>query len=352
MPYGTLSVADLLKTVRVGASVWEVGEDRTFAAISAYLAAHNDILNNQLMGFVETTTDRIIGNGGNSLMVMQELDEFGRADAQKVTAGATMGFPLRLYGIATQWTRKWMENHTLEEMVAQVEAAAVADNLNIQKEIKRALFFAGNVTFIDHLVDRMSIPVKRLVNADSMEMPIGPNGETFTASSHTHYIARVGTLAATDISAVITHVAEHYNSGSIKLFINQAQEAAIRGFTANFTPYIDARIIVGSATTVANGALDQSNIYNRAIGVFDQAEVWVKPWVPANYMLAWVMGQQPVLAWRERRPGSSAFGLDYEDEQYPLRARQLGREFGLGVRNRVGAAVLYIGATTYANPTL
>jgi hypothetical protein len=352
MPYGTLSVADLLKTVRVGASVWEVGEDRTYAAISAYLAAHNDILNTQLMGFVETTTERIIGNGGNSLMVMQELDEFGRADAQKVTAGATMGFPLRLYGVAIQWTRKWMENHTLEEMVAQVEAAAVADNLNIQKEIKRALFFAGNVTFIDHLVDRMSIPVKRLVNADSMELPIGPNGETFTASSHTHYIARVGTLAASDISAVITHVAEHYNSGSIKLFINQAQEAAIRGFTANFTPYVDARIITGSGVTVANGTLDQSNIYNRAIGVFDQAEVWVKPWVPANYMLAWVMGQQAVLAWRERRPGSSAFGLDYEDEQYPLRARQLGREFGLGVRNRVGAAVLYIGGTTYVNPTL
>jgi hypothetical protein len=352
MAYGTLSVADLLKTVRVGASVWEVGEDRTFAAISAYLAAHNEILRNQLMGFVEVTTDRIAGTGGNGTMAMQELDEFGRADAQKITAGAILGFPLNLYGIALQWTRKWMENHTLEEMVAQVEATAVADNLNIQKQIKKALFFAGNVTFVDHLVDNMSIPVKRLVNADSMEMPTGPNGETFTASSHTHYIARVSTLAASDVSAVITHVAEHYNSGQIQLFINQAQEAAIRGFTSNFTPYIDARIITGSGVTVANGTLDQSNIYNRAIGVFDQAEVWVKPWVPANYMFAWVLGQRPPLAWRERRPGSSAFGLDYEDEQYPLRAKQMGREFGIAVRNRTNGAVLYVGATTYANPSL
>jgi hypothetical protein len=351
MPYGTLSVADLLKTVRVGASVWEVGEDRTWAAISAYLAAHNEILNNQLMGFVETTQDRIVGNGGNSLMTMQELDEFGRADAQKVTAGATLGFPLRLFGIALQWTRKWMENHTLEEMVAQVEAAAVADRLGIESQLKRALFFAANYTYIDHLVDRMSIPVKRLVNADSMELPVGPNGEIFVASSHTHYLATASMIAA-NVSALLTTVAEHYSSGSIQLFINQAQEAAIRGFTANFTPYIDARIITGSGVTIANGALDQSNIYNRAIGVYDASEVWVKPWVPANYLFAWVAGQQPPLAWRERRPGSSAFGLDYEDEQYPLRARQLGREYGIGVKNRVNGAVLYIASGTYANPAV
>lgn len=352
MPYGTLSVADLLKTVRVGASVWEVGEDRTYAAISSYMDAHNTILNQQLMGFVEVLSggDRIQGTGGNALMTMQEVDEFGRADAQKVTAGDTLGFPLRLYAVALQWTRKWMENHTLVELVAQVEAAAVADKLNIESQIKRALFFAANYTFIDKLVDRMSIPVKRLVNADSMELPIGPNGETYTASSHTHYLG-TGTLVAANVSGLITTVAEHYNSGQIQLFINQAQEAAIRAMTANFTPYVDARIITGSGVTVANGTLDQSNIYNRAIGVFDAAEVWVKPWVPAGYIFAWVAGQTPPLAWRERRPGSSAFGLDYEDEQYPLRAKQMGREFGIGVKNRVNGAVLFTTNATYANPS-
>lgn len=352
MAYGTLTVADLLSTARVGDSVMEVGEDRTFEAISNYLAAHNAILNQQLMGFVERTTDRIVGVGGTDTMTMQELDEFGTADAQKVTAGDTLGFPLRLYGIALQWTRKWLENHTPAELVAQVEAAATADNLNVQKQIKRALFLSANYTFTDKLVDRMSIPVKRLLNADSFPIPVGPNGETFTASSHTHYIARVSTLAASDISALITTVQEHYNSGQVQLFINQASESAVRGFTSNFTAYVDARIIPASTAQVARGALDQSNVYNRAIGVFDAAEVWVKPWVPANYMFAWVQGQAAPVVMRERRAGSGDFMLDFEDEVHPLRARHLGREFGMGIRNRVNGAVLYTGGTSYTDPTL
>lgn len=352
MAFGTLTVADLLATTRVGASVFEVGEDKTFEAISNYLAAHNAILNDQLMGFVERTTERIIGVGGTDTMTMQELDEFGLADAQKVTAGSTLGFPLRLYGIALQWTRKWMENHTLAEMVAQVEAAALADNMNVQRQIKRALFLSANYSFTDKLVDRMSIPVKRLLNADSFPIPPGPNGESFTASSHTHYIARVGALAASDITALISTVAEHYNNGQVQLFINQASESAIRGFTSNFTAYVDARIIPASTAQVARGSLDQSNVYNRAIGIFDQAEVWVKPWVPANYMFAWVAGQAVPLVMRERRAGSGDFALDFEDEAHPLRARHLGREFGMAIKNRVNGAVLYTGGTSYTDPTI
>jgi len=354
MAYGTLAVNDLLKTVRVGGSIWEVGEDRTWQAIESYLAAHNGILDQQLMGFVSKTTERIVGSGGvDDTLTFDELDEFGRADAQKTAAGSTLGFPMALYGRALQWTRKYFENHTPAEMVAQVEAVMTADVLNVQKQIKKALFTPTNRTVTDKLVDRMSIPVKALVNADSQSLPIGPNGEIFTASSHTHYLARAGgSLAASDVSALISTVTEHYNSGMAMLYINQAQEAAIRAMTSNFTPYIDARIRVGSGTTVADGVLDQSNAYNRAIGIFDAAEVWVKPWVPASYLFAWMQGQTPPLAWRERRPGSSNLGLDYENEQYPLRARQLGREFGIGVWNRVNGAALYSGNTTYAAPTL
>jgi hypothetical protein len=328
----------------------EVGEDRTFEAISNYLAAHNAIMDDMLSTFVERTTERIVGVGGQDGMTMQELDEFGNADAQKVTAGDTLGFPLRLYGIALQWTRKWFENHTPAELVAQVEAAATADVVNVQTQIKRAIFRSANYTFTDKLVDRMSIPVKRLVNADSMALPIGPNGEVFTASSHTHYLARAGgSLAASDVTALISTVTEHFNSGEVVLFINQAQESAIRGFTSNFTPYVDARIIPASTSQVARGVLDQSNVYNRAIGVFDAAEVWVKPWIPSGYLFAMMRGQQLPLVMRERRPGSGAFMLDFENEQFPLRARHLGREFGIGVRNRVNGAALYSGNTAWAD---
>ncbi len=353
MAYGTLAINDLLATVRVGQTIMEVGEDKTWQAISDYLDAYNEITNDELMGFVERTTERVVGVGGQDGMVMQDLDEFGRADAQKVTAGDTLGFPLRNYGIALQWTRLYMERHTPAELVAQIDAAMTADTLNIQKQIKRALLIPTNYTFVDKRVDRLSIPVKALVNADSMVLPIGPNGEIYNAASHTHYLARAGgSLAASDVSALIATVAEHYNMGEVELLINQAQEAAIRAMTSNFNAYVDARIIPASTAQVARGTLDQSNVYNRSIGVFDQAEVKVKPWVPSGYLFAWVRGQQPPLAWREYRAGSSNFRIDYENEQYPLRARQMGREFGVGVRNRVNGGVLFSGNTSYTAPTL
>lgn len=352
MAYGTLSVADLLATARIGATVFEVGEDKTFATIQAYLDAHNTIQMDMIGDLVEPTTDRTVGTGGVSTMTMDEMDEFGRADAQKISAGDVLGFPLRKYGGALQWTRTYFEEVTLDEFVGQVDAMLTADELNIQKQIKRALLLSSNYTFTDKLKDRMSIPVKRLVNADSYPLPTGPNGETFTASSHTHYIARVSTFAASDVTALISTVTEHYNSGAPRVYINQAQEASIRGFTSNFTPYVDARIIPASTAQVARGSLDQSNVYNRAIGIFDQAEVWVKPWVPANYLFAFLIGPQKPLAWRTKRTGGGQFGLDYDDESHPLRARQYGREFGIGVRNRVNGAVLYIGGTSYTDPTI
>jgi hypothetical protein len=300
----------------------------------------------------ETTTDRQRRYGGGPDMTMDEVDEFGRGDAQKIAAGVTVGFPLRLFDVSVQWTRKYMQNASVAELAAQFEAAQVAHRQRLQREIKRAIFTATNSTFVDRLVDNVSLAVKAAVNADSAAIPTGPNGETFTASTHTHYLARVSTLAASDITAVLETVIEHHNTGQAMLYINRAQEAAIRGFTSNFSAYTDVRVIPASTAQVANGPLIQTNLYNRAIGIFDGAEVWVKPWVPANYMVAFVMGAPKPLALRERNPGSSGLQIAADDEAYPLRARTLEAEFGVGVWTRTNLAVLYVGGTSYVTPTI
>jgi hypothetical protein len=54
------------------------------------------------------------------------------------------------------------------------------------------------------------------------------------------------------------------------------------------------------------------------------------------------------------RPGHpDDFGLVYENESHPLRARSYERNFGVGVYGRTSAAVLDIGHTgTYVAPTI
>jgi hypothetical protein len=75
--------------------------------------------------------------------------------------------------------------------------------------------------------------------------------------------------------------------------------------------------------------------------------VWVKPWIPANYMLAIMVNNgTKLLGYRER--GEGGLHLAVEDEAYPLRCRTMEAEYGFGVIDRLTAAPLYVGGTSYA----
>ena len=356
MAYGTLQVLDTLASSQQTIAAY--GEDRAFEEIERARQIHNDQVRDMLTAMCELTTDRQRRYGSADAMTMDEIDEFGTPDAQKITAGVTVGFPLRLFGTTVQWTRKYMQTHRANELAAQFTAVMDADLKLSLREIKRAFFYPTNVSFLDRLVDNVTLAVKRLVNADSAAIPIGPNGEEFNGASHTHYLYTASTsIAAADLAALVLAVSEHTATGTIMVAINTAQEAAVRALQG-FVAVTDARLVLpGGYTTVTGGpTLDLLNVGNRHIGYFGVAEVWTKPWVPAGYLAAWIgeIAQKPLVL-RERAPGSGGLVIAAEDESHPLRARILEREFGVGVWNRVAGAALYIdtgAASAYVAPTL
>lgn len=351
MAFGTLSTLDTLAASQQ--TIAQYGEDRAFDAIEAARLAHNQILDTLMGDFVERTTDRQRRYGGAATMTMEKVDEFGRTDAQKVTAGVTLGFPLELFQESIQWTRKFMQNATTAELAANFTAAQDGHITRLRNEIQRALFRPTNYTFTDFLIDNVDLAVKALVNADGAAIPSSINGETFNAATHTHYLARAGaSIAASDISAAIETVTEHHSQGMPTIYINRAQEAAMRAMTTNFTGYVDARVITGSSVTYANGNLDMNNLNNRAIGIFDAAEVIVKSWIPAGYMFVFMRGAPKPLVMRERNAGAGGLQLVADDEAYPLRARTLESEFGFGVFTRTNGAVLYANGLTYVQPVI
>ncbi len=356
MPFGTLSTLDTLAATQQ--SIAAYGEDRAWAEVEAAMMAHNRQMREMLGGLVEVTTDRQRRYGSAASKSMQVADQFGRPQAQKVTAGVTLGFPLRLYEDALQWTRKFTQlPGSGQQLAAEFDAILDADYRQVMYEIKLAMFSPTNYTFADVLVDNVNLAVKRLVNADSASIPLGPNGESFTASTHTHYLyTDATTLAAADVAALISTVLEHNNRGAIQIWINSAQETAVRaltGFVADIAAYI---VRPTSATTdVTNRDLDLMNPQNRRIGMFGVAEILVKPWVPSGYLACVnVGGAEPPLVMRHR-DGQGDLQLVFEDDNHPLRARGYEREFGMGVFNRTAAAVLYIdtgNGDAYAAPTL
>jgi hypothetical protein len=354
--YGTLTTLDTLKATYQ--TVAEFGEDRAFESIQALLDAHNQIVQTMYTDIVDRTTDRLRRYGTTDSMTMVKTDEMGRPDAQKILPGAVAGFPLESFQATLQWTRKYFQNAQVAEVAGQFLMMRTADLQRIQLEIKRALFSPTNYNFDDYLVDRLQqipLPVRALLNADGLGIPAGPNGETFDGTTHTHYLATASFVAA-DLVAALETVLEHYNTGDAMIYINRAQETAIRGFTANFTAMLNAQLVgATTATQVGPGQprLSAVPIYNRQIGIFNGAEVWVKPWIPASYILVLIKGQPKPLVLRTRPgAGNGDLQLVADDERYPFRARTYEREFGVGVWNRTAASCLYVGGGSYVAPTL
>lgn len=353
--YGTLRVLDTLHYGEL--PVIEYNPDRAFAEFEVVMAAHNMVMRDLFSdviapGFVTNGRARY---GGSSVRKMTRIDmEFGLADAQKVGTGYTVGLPLYAFGSATQWTEKYFKQATVEEFNANLTAELDADITNFQTEIMRALFNPTNFTWTDEDGDGTDYPVKRLLNADGNPIPTGPQARSFDGSSHTHYMtsAALDEAAMTDLAA---NVMEHYTSGEARIYINSAQESTVLGLD-NFIPAVDPRIQLAITSDRLNMALDLFNTYDRRIGIIKNGpEVWVKPWVPSNYLFCFMKGQKPPLSLR--RDKYDPFDLtvvevnDTSSRKAKLTARAVERKFGIGVTTRHNGAVMQITGGAYAAPS-
>jgi len=350
--YGTLYSLDL---GQAQLTVLEYGEDLLAASIEADMTAHQLQTRDMVSALCDISTDQLRRYGGADYLPLARLDQFGRADAMKVNAGATVGFPLNRNGRSLQWSATWFAEHSPNDMLMQVDALQDGDVRTIQSDIKRALFVPTNFSFVDEFVNWVTLPVKALLNADSAPIPPGPNGEVFDPTTHTHYLATAsGTWANSDLDALIKTVVEHYAAGAVKVLINQAQEPSVRGF-AGFIAYQPVMVMPSITAPSVNPqviALNTQQLNNRAIGVYGNfaAEIVIKPWVPANYAFCYLDGAPKPLVLRERRPGSFGLHLVADQELYPLRAQGMENNYGIGVWNRPNGACQQVNATSYTVP--
>ena len=351
MAFGTYSTLDVLESNQQ--SVIEYGVNNVWQSFTVTLAAHNRTMADMSGDLWVPSTDTRRAYGGGDTQVMQESDQFGAPAAQKISAGITVDLPLRRFVIGAQWSRQAFEMMSVAQLTADFTAKMSADRLNLINGAKRALFTATNYSFVDYLgrPAGVTLNVKALVNNDGSALPVGPNGETF-ATSHTHYLANA-TLTAAVLTNLVTTVQEHYNSGTPVIIINQADEAAVRAL-AGFSAIADVRLIQpgGGTAVYARGTLDVANLYDRQIGLFGAAEVWVKPWGIANYALCYMRGQTPLVMRQPIFGPAGDFRLVADNDGYPMFGQAFERQVGFGVWQRTAAAVLYFAGGAYVSPTI
>lgn len=349
MATGTHTVQDLLQISSITAD--EFGLDEIAQALQADLATYNRIVDEMLMDLAVDTTDRERIYGGSIDGEMLEADEYDRGVAVKAGAGSNVGFPLRKFVKDIGWTADFMLQSTPQAIANAMLGVQQMHTRAVRRDLQRALFGATNFTIRDRYVaNQVDLGVKRLVNADSATIPNGPNGETFTASTHTHYDYLDGaTPTAAALTALVDDIVEHGHGNDVRININRAAETAVRALSG-FVPYYVAGVDPGANAARAAGVLRTDTQTNRAIGNFNGAEVWTKSWVPANYAFAHDAGTELKPLVRRLHPASSVRGLRIVAQipDYPLIAQVMDSYFGFGVWNRTNGAVLYYAASASA----
>jgi hypothetical protein len=334
-------------------SVADFGEQVLNEIIQADIAAHNAVVADMERDLVVTTADRQRVFGASVDGEFQEVDEFGRVPTQMSQGGSTVGFPLKLFQYGTGWTAMTAGLMSVGEMAELVLGAQQADVRKRRAAIKSALYLSTNYSVTDRMdVPQLTLAVKRLANADSMAIPNGPDGATFNAASHTHYTG-AASLSATNLAALITNVTEHGHGGRIILAINYADVATVSALTGFVAAQVEG-IVPSTAAAYAIGTTNPISQFERFIGRFAGAEVWVKPWAIANYVLCYdaMAREKPLVARVHRLPQYNGLRMVSEHTVHPLTTAHYENAYGYGVWGRTSAAVLYFANATYADPTI
>lgn len=341
MTTGTFSIADLIATRFANAKAF--GMETIAEVLRADLAAHNQIVTDMVSDLCDITTDARRLTGGSNDANMTEVDSFGRAPSQKQVAGFEVGFPLKMFQYNTGWTERYLQNATVSDVVQKQLDAQKAHLKQVIRQIKLAIFDDTNYNFVDLNVDNITIGIKRFTNSDgTYNPPDAPDGTAFT-TTHTHFSGATPMVVA-NLTDMITHVVHHGHFNPI-LAINVAQEAAVRGFVG-FTAYVDIRLTATEGDPTKKYTLGRVSVNNRAIGILGEAEVWVKPWVPAIYQVCYdPQDSRKPLGFRQRSGGGmNGLRMAGNFSAHPFGGESMEAEFGVGVNCRTNGAVNVINA--------
>lgn len=353
MTIGTMQLSDLLVNQTGFQTVASFGTEKAAVMVQADLDAHQAVLTDVVSEIASPTTDKLDATGTTAAMTMRRFDEYGKPVTQKVSGAYNLGYPLEKWGIGIGWTREWFRTHTLRDLAVQTLAAEAAHVAAVYAGIRQAIYLSANYSFVDEFGDGpiITIPVKRLVNADGLAIAPGPNGEAFDGATHTHYLANATLTAAFGLSLVNT-VLEHRVTGGVRIAIAQADRTAWEALTG-FKALNDPRIQY-VATDTNRASIDITRMNNLQIGTFSAAEVWVKPWAVSSYPLAYDSANPSKPLRYRQRNGEALQGLQTaaQNDAFPLHAEFMEAHFGFGVRERTAAAVLDNAHASYTDPTV
>lgn len=280
----------------------------------------------------------------------QELGPDGRPLETHVGGYYDVGFPLKRVGWAVGWNRETYARMTVADLDREVGAKVAGNARRHSREILKAVLADNaNYTYPDEFAG--DITVRRLANSDGTKYGA-------TQVEDNHYL--VSGYAKTAISptnnpfvTLAAEIREHFTSNSrVVAWISTAQVAEIQ---ADLTTFVDKNVegVVPSSTT-AYAVAPGVSVPGDFLGIDSASGVYVYVWdrMPDAYIYAQAIDEDGPI--KRRVPDVATlqgFTLLEEESHIPFYKRTWLELFGYGVGNRLSAAVMFVDAGSWADPT-
>lgn len=353
---GIYSLADLYEQRFAPISTLDIS--KVLATIQAYGDFLVRDMNEQLNLFTDETTKSRAIWGGAPTLAFDEVNEFGKGKPRKEILGQEVHFPLFKLSATDERSAEMQKRATAGQLREMLLAMNNAYAQRVRDEIKAAIFNPLLHTKVKNWTDDSSTldKVQPFLNKDGAEIPIAPNGSSFTSSSHGHYIGITGSsVASSDVNYLLGHVREHV-LGKVVLFVDSAMPSTLSGLASTKFVALTPTVVVNQSTTqVARESFNpDDDRSNMLVGYWDGHEVHTRSWVPTNYMAAMAVGGQlgkPLL--RRVDPTFPGMRISAELSDNSVILKEAYTYLGFGAFNRSGGAVLdcATGSNTYTTPS-
>lgn len=353
--YGALKLDDADRTRTVNA----IGQGLVWTAVQAYLAGVRESLNRAMGVFIESTTSdysrryKLPGGGRLQRRGMQS-----QAGAVKAAGQWDVGLPLEDFGAQIAVDDVAMAYITAEEMQRHVDTVVVQDVNTVRFEILKALLNNTARTFVDPFWGSITVQPLALAGDGVLYPPVLGSESEATDTHHLESGYAASAISDTNNPYITLRdeLEEHWGAtqggSNIVAFINNAQVSKTEDLT-DFDPVNDRFVTPGADRDVVTNL--PASLPGRVIGRTNG--VWVVEWrhVPANYIIAVHLdAPAPLLMRVDPADTGLATGLQLisRDTISPFEMSHWRHRFGVGVGNRIAAAVMELGSGgTYDIPT-
>lgn len=325
----------------------EVGTERVWDAVKDSADEWSRAANAMMSSIVAQTVnfkERYYLPGSGTL---QPLDAYGNPLPVQPGSYFDVSYPIQGGGTAWGTNRVSRAMMTVEEANRNTLDALTRDADWMRRHVLAALL--DNTTWVFDDPKEGDLTIQPLANGDAV-VYLRTGGES---AVDTHHLAQAAAIddANNPFGTIYDELMEHpSNSGPVVVYTATDQVSAIEGLTA-FIDVGDPDIIKGTASDRIGSIIDRG-LGDEVLGKVDKC--WIVEWraMPDGYMIAHAQGAGPALKMREYAASElQGFFPEQHSPDGNLQEMRMLRYAGLGVANRIAAAVQYIGGGAYVIPT-